>query len=327
MSARKLVNPETIDTSMECDHKNGKEIYRYCKEPLYECDDCGLIFTNKYGKDIDSKAVYADYYKNEIAGRFGFGIERIIRIFRFFRAFKIFTIYPQAKSILDVGSGRGFMLYYLKKYYGYQRAVGTQISKNAFEFSTSKLHLEIYDKDLPELSLGSAGFDIVSMWHVLEHVTKPEKYIEHIHSRLNHHGKLVIEVPNFDSWTRALTGKYWLGLDPDYHITFFTPASLSRLLREHNFKIKKIHTFSLEYSTFISAQSFVSLLTRSKHLFFQYLQNGNFNLRLILHIFLFILISPACFLINASLYFSRRGEILLIAAEKTQESGRWPPPA
>lgn len=301
---------------MICDHKNGIEPYQFYKIPIYKCRDCNSIFTEKYGKDIDARALYRDYYRNEIAGRFRFGIEYVIRSFRFFRALKIFTIYPQATSILDIGSGRGFMLYYLKKYYGYQRTVGTQISKNAFEFSKDKLHLEIYNKDLLELFPDKTSFDIVTIWHVLEHVTQPEKYIEKIHSLLNDRGKLIIEVPNFNSWTRRLTGKYWLGLDIDYHITFFTPESLSHILKKHNFKINTIHTFSLEYSTFISAQSFVSLITKSDQLFFQYLQNSNFSLRLIPHIFLFILISPISFLINAALYFSGRGEVLLVVAEK-----------
>jgi 2-polyprenyl-3-methyl-5-hydroxy-6-metoxy-1,4-benzoquinol methylase len=301
---------------MICDHKKGIKSYQFYGLPIYRCRDCNIIFTEKYGKDMDVKGIYQDYYRNEISGRFCSWIEYIIRTFRFFRALKIFTIYPQAKSILDVGSGRGFMLYYLKKYYGYQRAAGTQISENAYEFSKNRLHLEIYNKDLLELFQNKDTFDIITLWHVLEHVTQPEKYIEKIYSLLDRRGKLIIEVPNFSSWTRRFTGKYWLGLDINYHITFFTPESLSNILKKHGFKVNAIHTFSLEYSTFLSAQSFVSLFTRSNHLFFQYLQNGNFSLRLIPHIFLFVLINPVCFLINILLYFSKCGEVLLVTSEK-----------
>lgn len=305
--------------SIRYNHQNYNEIYRFDTISLYKCSKCELIFTNKYWQDFDPKALYAKYYRNEIAGRFNLGVEHVIRLFRFFRAFKIFTIYPHAKSILDVGSGRGFMLYYLKKYYRYQRAVGTQIAKNAVEFSRNKLGLEIYDKDLLELSLDNANFDIITMWQVLEHVTRPEKYIERISNLLKNGGRLVIEVPNFNSWTRAITKKYWLGLDLDYHVTFFTPASLSFLLKKYNFNIRTIHTFSLEYSTFISAQSFVSLLTKTNHLFFQYLQTSGLNRRLILHVLLFIVLTPICFLINIFLYFSKRGEVLLIVAEKNKK--------
>lgn len=303
-------------SQMICSHKDRKEISIFDGIPIYRCAGCGLTFTDKYGRDFDIKSLYKKYYHNEMAGRFSRGIERIVRLFRFFRAFKIFTLYPKAKTILDIGSGRGFMLYFLKKYYGYTRTAGTQVSENAFQFSKYKLGLEIYDKDLLELSFDKGSFDIVTMWHVLEHVAKPEEYLEKISGILDARGRLVIEVPNFDSWSARLTGKYWLGLDLDYHITFFTAGSLCRMLERHGFKVKKIRTFSLEYSTFISAQSFVSLWTRSNHLFFQSLQAGGFSWQLVPHGLLIALIAPFCFLINVVLYFSKRGECLLVVAEK-----------
>jgi len=243
-------------------------------------------------------------------------VEYIIMVFRFFRAFKIFTLAPRAKSILDIGSGRGFTLYYLKKYYNYRRTAGTQISKNAFEFSRDKLRLEIYDKDILELSLENPRFDIITLWHVLEHVAEPEKYIKKIYDLLNDDGRLLIEVPNFDSWTRRITKKYWLGLDLNYHMTFFNPKSLRNLLGKYGFKIKSANTFSLEYSTFTSAQSIVSLLTRSDHLFFKSTQTAAFDKRIVRHIFLLAFLAPICLLINLLLYFSKKGEILLVIAEK-----------
>ncbi len=301
---------------MICDHQYYKEISKFDTTFLYSCDKCGVIFTSKYLIRFNPKDVYETYYKNEMAGRFGFGIERVIKLFRFFRAFKIFTLYPRAKDILDIGSGRGFMLYYLKKYYNYKRAAGTQISKNAVEFSRNKLGLEIFDRDMLELTLNNKSFDIITIWHVLEHVAEPERYVEKIFNLLKDNGKLIIEVPNFNSWTRALTNRHWLSLDLNYHITFFTPKSLSLLLKKYGFKIKSIHTYSLEYSAFTSAQSLISLITRTDCLFFQYLQTSEFNKQPVLHIFLFILITPICFLINTLLFFSKKGEVLLIVAEK-----------
>lgn len=304
---------------MICDHKDYKIPYQsYSSALLNRCNKCGFIISDRYSEKSDFPALYKDYYKNEINGRFYFSLEKIIRLFRFFRAFKIFTIAPRAKSILDIGSGRGFMLYYLKRHYHYQRTAGTQISKNALEFSRNKLGLEIYDKDLLELSFNNK-FDIITMWHVLEHIACPEGYIEKIYSLLHNHGRLVIEVPNFNSWTSTFTGEYWLGLDLDYHVTFFTPESLSYLLEKYNFKIRKIRTFSLEYSTFISVQSLVSLVTKSNHIFFNYLQTADFNLKLTYHFFLFLLLCPICFLINLLFWFSKKGEVLLIVAEKHEQ--------
>lgn len=299
----------------ECSHKNKEIAYQFDNEALYRCGDCQLVFIVKK-EEFNPRRLYENYYENELSGRFKFGIESVIRAFRFFRAFKIFTIYPRAKTILDVGSGRGFTLYYLKNFFGYRIAEGTQIAKNALRFSRERLGLTIRDKDLSELSLGEKQFDIISSWHVLEHVLTPEKYVKKMCELLRGSGKLIIEVPNFNSWTRKFTGKYWLGLDLKHHLTFFNSESLSGMLNKHGFRIQMVRTFSLEYSTFISVQSLVSLATGTDHLIFGWLQNGKFTPRLVFHIALFVMLTPICFIINLLLFFSKRGEVLLITASK-----------
>lgn len=302
-----------------CSHKNLQEKYRYGNIVIYECRNCHLIFTPPRQKNRDSPSLYKNYYQNEIPTRFRFGLEYLIKLFRFFRAFRLFTIYPKAKSILDIGSGRGFTLYFLKKYYQYEKTVGTQLAKNAAHYSREELGLEIYERDLLKIKFGRKKFDFVTMWHVLEHVNEPEKYIKKISSLLNKGGKFVIEVPNFNSWTRKFSGRYWLGLDLDYHLSFFTPQILSKLLKKHKFRIVGINTFSLEYSTFLSTQSIVSRITKTDQVFFKWLQTRNHNLSIIPHVLLFILLTPPCFIINILSYYSKWGEVLLIVGEKRNE--------
>ena len=301
---------------MVCEHKKRQEYRKFDGATLQICDACGLVSLEAEAAKKNPEVLYDEYYKNETGGRFNFGIEYVIRIFRFFRALKIFSIHPGAKSILDIGSGRGLMLYYLKKFFGYKTAVGIQPSKPALEFSRKKLGLEVYDRDFLELDFGGRRFDVITMWHVLEHVVEPERYIEKISQYLEANGKFVVEVPNFDSWTAHATGFYWLGLDLRYHLHFFTPETLSGLLKRHHLRIRKIHTFSLEYSIFISAQSILSLWTHSDHLLFEWLQTGKFRPVIFWHIFLFVLILPFSLLINLLLFFSKKGEVLLIIAER-----------
>lgn len=305
-------------TRMACAHETGKESYYADGVRLHRCAACGLVFTDDHGKDIDTSRRYDDFYKNEIGTRFGYGIEYPIRAFRFFRALKIKTLFPRARTVLDIGSGRGWMLYYLKKYFGYTRAAGTQIAKNAVEFSRQRLGLEIYDDDLLRLPLEEESFDLVTMWHVLEHVTRPEAYIARIRELLTAGGRLIVEVPNYASWTRSLTGRYWLGLDLDHHVTFFTPASLANLLERSGFTVRTVRTFSLEYSTFLSAQSIISRLTGSDQFFFRSLLTGHRSALVVAHGLLFALIAPFCLIINLLLYYSRKGEVLLILAEKSR---------
>jgi len=298
-----------------CNHKKSIEINRFDNQPILQCKKCFLIYIKN--KKKNKNVLYNDYYKNEIPTRFHFGLELIIKLFRFFRAFKLFTVHPKAKSILDVGSGRGFTLYYLKKFYKYKKAIGTQLCRSAVEFSRKKLGLKIHNKDLLKINFNKEKFDLITMWHVLEHVEEPEKYIKKIHSLLNKNGKYIIEVPNFDSWTRKFTGKYWLGMDLKYHLTFFTEKSITKLLKKHGFKISDIHTFSLEYSTFLSAQSIVSKITKTDQLFFNWLQTKNQSIiKIIPHLILFILLIPFCTLINFLSYYEKWGEVLLITAEK-----------
>lgn len=111
-----------------CDHSDSKEIYKFETVHIYRCNECAVIFSDRYREDVDSASLYEKYYRNESAGKSSFGLEYAVRLFRFFRAFKIFTVFPRAKRILDIGSGRGFTLYFLKKYYKFTRTAGTRSS-------------------------------------------------------------------------------------------------------------------------------------------------------------------------------------------------------
>ncbi|MCD4760522.1 class I SAM-dependent methyltransferase [bacterium] len=301
---------------MICQHQNKKIIKKFNQQSLYLCNDCRIIISKVTNKQSVSEDSYDQYYKEENSGRFEFGLEYIIKRFRLNRARSIKNIYPQAKSALDIGCGRGFILYYLKHHLGFNTVVGTQISPPAVAFARKKLKLKIHDKDLLEINFDQDKFDVITMFHVLEHVDKPEKYIQTIYQLLNKQGKFIVEVPNFNAWNRRLSGKYWLSLDPDYHLTFFTPDSLSGLLKKYNFKIKKINTFSFEYSVFTSAQSLLSLITRSDHIIYSFVQDKKFKPILLLHLILFAIIWPLALLVNLIFYFSKQGEVLRIIAEK-----------
>jgi len=301
---------------MMCQNENSKIVLETKGYELHECLDCGIIFSHKDGKQNTNEAeTYTNYYKKEKATRFGGPIEMIVKVFRFMRAYRIHLFKPDGKSILDIGSGRGWILFFMRKYFGHERTVGTQISMNAYEFSKEKLKLEIYNKDLLEISFDTK-FDVISILHVLEHVENVELYVEKIHDLLNEKGLLFIEVPNYNAWSRKLTNEHWLALDLKHHLAFFTPKTLISLLEKYNFKIKKVRTFSLEYSTFTSTQSVVNYITNTDSYFFEWLQNKTFNLKIFLHAFLFIIIFFPCLLINICLYFSNYGEVITIYAEK-----------
>lgn len=301
---------------MSCGHPKTELIFSNGAVELNKCRACGLIFRNNISR---SEEIYDSYYEKN-GGRFGFGVEHIVKVFRFWRALKIYLKYPKAKSILDIGSGRGWTLCYLKKYFRYQKAVGIQISQNAYNFSKENLGLEVYNQDFLELNF-SEKFDIVTLWHVLEHLHEPDIYLDKISGSMDSGEILMIEVPNYSSWTRKLTGKYWLALDPKHHINFFTEKVLKKMLIERHFKIKNTSFFSLEYSAFTSAQSLLNLITGTNDYFFRGLQERKINFKMFFHAFIFFMVVfPLCLLINIALYFTKYGEIINIIAWKDDQS-------
>jgi SAM-dependent methyltransferase len=287
----------------------------YGRARLLRCRHCGLVFSDLYQEGFDPKALYQDFYKNEIPVRFASGLEPILKLFRLYRAFKVATTAARSRTVLDIGCGTGYLLYFLKKFFGYRRTAGTQLSEKAYLYARDRLGLEVHFSDLLDLPLEDRSFDLITVFHVLEHVVNPEAYLSRSRRLLRKGGWLFIEVPNFQSWSRVLTGRYWLGLDLAHHLHFFTPRTLTSLLGKLGFSVRRVHTFSLEYSTFISVQSLVSLLTGTDGLIFEGLETGRFDARLIFHGLLFLLLAPFCLLVNLALYFTRRGEVLFIAAQ------------
>lgn len=301
---------------MVCGHEKFTVILAPAGYQLCRCLSCELIFSRPdKPKKSDFPELYKSYYQPETASRFGSAIEIAVKAFRFLRARQIAFSNPKAKSILDIGSGRGWMLFFLKKYFHYETTAGTQISANAYKFSKEKLKLEIYNQDLLEISFNKK-FDTVSIFHVLEHVTDPERYVERIYGLLNSQGRFFIEVPNYRAWSRKLAGRHWLALDLKHHLFFFTPESLVSLLEKYNFKILKLRTFSWEYSAFTSTQSLVNFLTNSDSYFFAWLQNRKFQPKIIWHALLFIGLFLPCLLVNLFLYFLKNGEVISVSAQK-----------
>jgi 2-polyprenyl-3-methyl-5-hydroxy-6-metoxy-1,4-benzoquinol methylase len=299
-----------------CAHRDRILLAAYDPVDLILCTSCGIVFSSRMNEKSAKAESYDDFYDKTGAKRFRFGVESLVRLFRMGRAVFLTFLAPHARTILDVGSGRGWMLHDLKKKYHFRRTAGIQISRPAVEFSRKVLGLEIFDRDLLEAGFGRSRFDIVTLWHVLEHVQRPQETIMRCRQLLNPGGLLVVEVPNFNSWTCPWTLPCWLGFDPCHHMTFFTQSSLTSLLERNGFDIRRTRTFSLEYSTFFSAQSILDRLTGEDQFFYRWLQVPSFSVKALIHLMLFCLLAPPCLLINLALFWTHRGEVLRVVARR-----------
>ena len=155
-------------------------------------------------------------------------------------------------KILDYGCGSGKLVEQLKK-------SGIQI--NGFEPSTGALNLT-KRKNLPVFNYTKrvkGGYDVIMFWHSLEHIDKPFETIKNIKRYLNKNGKLLIAVPNADSFEAKIFKDKWFHYSYPLHAVHFTPKSAKVMLEKNGFKISKIDFLNPEYTISGLVQSFLNV--------------------------------------------------------------------
>ena len=159
---------------------------------------------------------------------------------------------PQ-KKILDVGAGTGDFLKFCKV--NSWNVFGTEPDTGARSIAAKKgvlLH-----KDLSQFT--NQKFEIITLWHVLEHVENLEEYISILEKLLAKNGKLIIAVPNYRSYDAKYYNKFWAAFDVPRHVWHFSETSISKLFSPVNLKVDK--TLPMKFDAY-----YVSLLSEKyKH--------------------------------------------------------------
>ncbi len=140
--------------------------------------------------------------------------------------------------ILDIGCGNGRWLSALRKL-GWQTS-GVEKNRGASGYARDKLHLDVRTGDLLDYRYRDKSFDVVTMWHSLEHLYDPLRTLKEIGRILNNNGLLVIAVPNIDCFIARVFKTYWYGLQLPIHLIAFTPESITKMLKSAGFDVKKI---------------------------------------------------------------------------------------
>jgi SAM-dependent methyltransferase len=99
-------------------------------------------------------------------------------------------------------------------------------------------------------AIPDGGFDVASMFHVLEHIPEPRTILSQLHRVLKPNGLLVVEVPNWGSHMRRLQGLDWLYV-MDHHVNYFDRRSLMRMVATEGFAFKAVEyrrTFAINES-------------------------------------------------------------------------------
>jgi SAM-dependent methyltransferase len=148
-------------------------------------------------------------------------------------------------DILEIGSGLGYFVQYANS--TGHHATGTEVTKEYAEMSSESLNGRIIhvEGDRYTDHFAPASFDLIYMEAVFEHVLHPEAMLSQARQLLRPGGVLFLAVPNMDSLSSRLQGKYWAWAAPPDHLYFYNQSNLALLLERHGFSV--IESFAKDY--------------------------------------------------------------------------------
>ena len=138
----------------------------------------------------------------------------------------------EKNRFLDIGCGDGYNLKLLKRF-GWD-VTGFEIGSKAKKGSI------YYDKSFNIVDFGGKKFDFIRVWHVLEHVSDPKKFVKRVAMLLNKDGEIVIGLPNTNSLYSKIFKKYWYGRDIPRHLYGYNLKNLKMLLESEGVITKEI---------------------------------------------------------------------------------------
>lgn len=217
------------------DHFLSSEVFE-----IVQCSNCGLRFTNPRPVPADLGKYYQspDYisHSNSKKGLFH-SIYQLIRKYTLSRKYRLIGQHAKGKHILDIGCATGEFLNFMKSKGWVTR--GIEPDEAARKQAILRYDLSVGDENhLKEL--GNDLFDVITLWHVLEHVSDLQQRMTDLYRLLKPGGLLVIAVPNPESGDAVKYGSFWAGYDVPRHLYHFTQGSMTFLLDRFSFTLEKI---------------------------------------------------------------------------------------
>ena len=160
---------------------------------------------------------------------------------------------PWASAVCSISAAAAGVFLLRMHNRGWQ-VVGLDLSAKVVQYVREELKLPALVGTLPNPVLPPGSFDLVTLWHSLEHVHRPLEVLCEVHNLLAQGGKVLVAVPNIDSAPFHWFGSAWYGLDLPRHLTHFTPATLRKMLDRAGFQFEAMQMARHSYWLRQSAQ-------------------------------------------------------------------------
>lgn len=273
--------------------------YTVTKEKFYivSCTNCNFFFTNPRPKQSEIGKYYEseDYisHSNTKKGIIN-SIYQFVRSYSLSKKVNLINLLNKSNSgsgiysvinsrsrsgnkkgeILDIGSGTGeFLAKAVENGWG---GIGVEPNVKARAQAIANHNLKIYtEEDVHSLNKGH--FDVITMWHVLEHVHLLNERVEEIFNLLKPGGISIIAVPNHLSYDAQKYRENWAAYDVPRHLYHFDPNSIKKLFQKHNFS--HVNSFPMKFDSFYVSMLSEKNITGKNQFLTSFITGGISNLK------------------------------------------------
>ena len=237
-------NSVSIAEVLKCkDHTVSGEVFE-----IWQCDDCKLRFTQNVP---DQQSIGPYYQSNSYISHTDTENGLVNKLYKIARNYTLSWktelmrrhLGKDHGNLLDIGAGTGAFVH--KALRENWLVTGLEPDEGARVVASEKYNIQLGN---PEslFELPSAQFDVITMWHVLEHVHQLHEYLEQIKRLLKEDGIALIALPNYTSADASHYGVWWAAYDVPRHLYHFAPLSLKKLAAMHQLRVDAIRPMWLD---------------------------------------------------------------------------------
>ena len=211
---------------------------------IYEDSKTGVLYTLPQPIENLGKYYESENYISHTDGKKSV-FERFYQIAKSINLndkLKLINKIANGKKILDYGCGVGDYLEHMQKN-GYD-VLGMEPNDSARKIAQSKIGKDkVVSTELEQIN---EKFDVITLWHVLEHIPNLNEIIAQLKNHLTENGTLIIAVPNHQSYDAKYYGEKWAAYDVPRHLWHFTEDSIRKLFNNFGMKIESVHPMKLD---------------------------------------------------------------------------------